>query len=84
MWTYYYLAQHFDFKRDIERALGYIDRALEHTPTLIELFVFKAKIFKVRNFETLKTCFGLMILLRDISRRTVIPFNAKPKVIIHS
>ncbi|XP_043218185.1 N-alpha-acetyltransferase 15, NatA auxiliary subunit-like isoform X1 [Amphibalanus amphitrite] len=46
VWTYYYLAQHFDFKRDIERALGYIDKALEHTPTLIELFVFKAKIFK--------------------------------------
>ena len=49
VWTYYYLAQHFDFKRDIEQALNYIDRALEHTPTLIELFVFKAKIFKVRS-----------------------------------
>ena len=51
VWTYYYLSQHFDFKRDIERALYYIDKALEHTPTLIELFVFKAKIFKVSIFN---------------------------------
>lgn len=46
LWTYFYLAQHFDYRGDIARALDYIDRALEHTPTLIELYVFKGKLFK--------------------------------------
>jgi hypothetical protein len=29
--------------------LSYIDAAIEHTPTLIELFVTKGRIYKVRN-----------------------------------
>lgn len=32
---------------DTERAMLFIDKALDHTPTLIELLVLKAKIFKV-------------------------------------
>lgn len=46
LWTYYYLAQHYDYLGDTNKALYYINEAIDHTPTLIELFVTKAKIFK--------------------------------------
>lgn len=48
LWTYYYLAQHYDYLGQTEKALSYIDAAIEHTPTLIELFVTKGRIYKVR------------------------------------
>lgn len=47
LWVYYYLAQHFDYMKQTEAALAYIDAAIEHTPTLIELFVTKGRIYKV-------------------------------------
>ncbi|XP_053616386.1 N-alpha-acetyltransferase 15, NatA auxiliary subunit [Plodia interpunctella] len=46
LWSYYYAAQHFDYKEDTDRALLYIDAAIEHTPTLIELFIVKGRIYK--------------------------------------
>lgn len=46
LWTYYFLAQHYDYFRNIDKALGFINEALEHTPTLIELYITKARIFK--------------------------------------
>ncbi|XP_026736637.1 N-alpha-acetyltransferase 15, NatA auxiliary subunit-like isoform X2 [Trichoplusia ni] len=46
LWAYYYAAQHFDYKKDTDRALLYIDAAIEHTPTLIELFIVKGRIYK--------------------------------------
>lgn len=46
LWTLYFLAQHYDFRRDSVRALHYINTAIEHTPTLIELFVAKGRIYK--------------------------------------
>ncbi|XP_018329942.1 N-alpha-acetyltransferase 15, NatA auxiliary subunit isoform X1 [Agrilus planipennis] len=46
LWTYYYLAQHYDHLSKAEEALKYIDLAINHTPTLIELFVAKGRIFK--------------------------------------
>ncbi|XP_045539538.1 N-alpha-acetyltransferase 15, NatA auxiliary subunit [Papilio machaon] len=46
LWAYYFAAQHFDHKKDTDRALQYIDAAIEHTPTLIELFIVKGKIYK--------------------------------------
>lgn len=46
LWTYYYLAQHFDYLGMTEKALNEIDAALAHTPTLIELFVTKGRIYK--------------------------------------
>lgn len=48
LWVYYYAAQHYDWKKDTDRALEYIDMAIEHTPTLIDLFIMKGKIYKVR------------------------------------
>lgn len=47
LWTFYYLAQHFDHLSQFDKALEYINMALDHTMTLIELYVVKAKIYKV-------------------------------------
>jgi len=47
LWTFSYLAQHFDHVRQTDHALEYINAALEHTMTLIELYVIKARIYKV-------------------------------------
>ena len=46
LWTYYYLAQHYDYLKDSVKAFEYINLAIEHTPTLIELFVTKGRIAK--------------------------------------
>ncbi|KAG5833095.1 N-alpha-acetyltransferase 16, NatA auxiliary subunit-like [Anguilla rostrata] len=46
LWVRYFLAQHFDSLDRKALALEYIDAAIETTPTLIELFYVKAKIYK--------------------------------------
>jgi len=46
LWTYYYLSQQYDYKEDYVTALDLINKAIEHTPTLIELFTLKGKIYK--------------------------------------
>ncbi|VDO06548.1 unnamed protein product [Brugia timori] len=46
LWLYYLLAQHYDKLGSVQQALVYIDRAIQHTPTLIELYMIKAKIHK--------------------------------------
>lgn len=46
LWVYHFLAQHFDYLRDSKKAMEYIDKALEHTPTLIEAYMVKARIYK--------------------------------------
>ncbi|XP_067640624.1 N-alpha-acetyltransferase 16, NatA auxiliary subunit [Eurosta solidaginis] len=46
VWTALFLAQHYDFKRDTDRALEYVNVAIDHTPTLIELFMTKGRIYK--------------------------------------
>ncbi len=47
LWLQYYLAQHYDYLGDTNKAFEYIDQAICDTPTLVELYMFKAKIFKV-------------------------------------
>lgn len=51
LWTYYYLAQHNDYLGFTEKAFEEINAALSHTPTLIELFVTKGRIYKVWYFQ---------------------------------
>ncbi|KAK2890988.1 hypothetical protein QQF64_007140 [Cirrhinus molitorella] len=46
LWVQYFLAQHFNYIGKQTLALEYINAAIESTPTLIELFVIKAKIYK--------------------------------------
>lgn len=47
LWTLHFIAQHFCYLQQWEKALEFINRALEHTPTLVELYVVKGKIYKV-------------------------------------
>ncbi|XP_023931654.1 N-alpha-acetyltransferase 15, NatA auxiliary subunit-like [Lingula anatina] len=46
LWTHYFLAQHYDFLNQTEKALAYINKPIESTPTLVELYVLKGKIYK--------------------------------------
>ncbi|XP_070607480.1 N-alpha-acetyltransferase 16, NatA auxiliary subunit [Erythrolamprus reginae] len=46
LWVRYFLAQHFDKLGQFSLALDYINSAVTSTPTLIELFYLKAKIYK--------------------------------------
>lgn len=46
LWANYFLAQHFLYLNDLEAANKYIDEALEHTPTLVELYIIKSRILK--------------------------------------
>jgi len=49
LWVRYFLAQHFDKLGQCSLALEYINAAIASTPTLIELFYLKAKIYKVKS-----------------------------------
>lgn len=60
LWLQYYLAQHYDHLGNPEKAFHYIDQAIRDTPTLVELYMFKAKIFKViwsKYFSSLRPLF---------------------------
>eukprot|EP00112_Aurelia_sp_Birch-Aquarium-sp1_P001688 Seg1183.1 transcript_id=Seg1183.1/GoldUCD/mRNA.D3Y31 product="N-alpha-acetyltransferase 15 NatA auxiliary subunit" protein_id=Seg1183.1/GoldUCD/D3Y31 len=46
LWTYFFIAQHHDQLRKTDLALKYVDKVLQHTPTLIEGYMVKAKIYK--------------------------------------
>ncbi|KAM7321271.1 hypothetical protein ACRRTK_019363 [Alexandromys fortis] len=46
LWVQYFLAQHFDKLGQYLLALEYINTVIARTPTLIELFYIKAKIYK--------------------------------------
>ncbi|CAJ0877381.1 6030_t:CDS:10 [Entrophospora sp. SA101] len=46
LWTLYLLAQHYDYKRDVVKALKFINKAIDHTPTLVELYMTKGHILK--------------------------------------
>eukprot|EP01112_Ceratiomyxa_fruticulosa_P013435 TRINITY_DN3780_c0_g1_i1.p1 TRINITY_DN3780_c0_g1~~TRINITY_DN3780_c0_g1_i1.p1 ORF type:complete len:900 (+),score=223.42 TRINITY_DN3780_c0_g1_i1:541-3240(+) len=46
LWTYFFLGQHYDRLGDYGKALSYINKALSHTPTAIELYMAKSRILK--------------------------------------
>jgi len=45
LWLYYFLSQHFLYQGMPEEALEWVNKAIEHTPTVPELYLVKAKIF---------------------------------------
>lgn len=52
VWTKYFLAQHYLYLKDYELASKHIDEALDHSPTLVELYIIKARILKhLGDFE---------------------------------
>lgn len=46
LWLYVLAAQHFDRVGNTQLAMDYIERAIQHTPTLLENYMFKARIYK--------------------------------------
>ncbi|KAJ3369250.1 N-alpha-acetyltransferase 15, NatA auxiliary subunit [Kappamyces sp. JEL0680] len=46
LWVMYFLAQFYDFAGNSTKALELIDAAIEHSPTVVELYMVKAAIFK--------------------------------------
>ena len=46
IWTLYFLAQHHSFLGRHEKAIELLDEAMTHTPTLPELYMFKARVLK--------------------------------------
>ncbi|EPZ33002.1 Tetratricopeptide-like helical domain-containing protein [Rozella allomycis CSF55] len=46
VWMNYFIAQHLDYEKRYEEAIETIDKAIEHTPTLVELYMIKARILK--------------------------------------
>ena len=47
LWLNYFIAQHYKFKGDVTNALKYVDAAIAHTPTLLELYTLKGKIYSM-------------------------------------
>lgn len=48
-WIKYFISQHYYKLKDYKQSLLVIDDAIKITPTLIELYMFKARIFKHQN-----------------------------------
>jgi len=46
LWLLLFAAHHFDTKKDFTQAMVLIEETIEHTPTLVEAYTVKAKIFK--------------------------------------
>lgn len=49
VWTNYFLAQHYLYLKKYQEAYDYIQRAIEHSPTLVELYIVKARVVKHMN-----------------------------------
>jgi peptide alpha-N-acetyltransferase len=47
LWLLYFLAHHYYFCRNSQEGLKYIQRAIDHTPTLIDLYTLKGKLMKI-------------------------------------
>ncbi|CDR46417.1 CYFA0S23e00804g1_1 [Cyberlindnera fabianii] len=46
VWTTYFLAQHYLHLSNLNKARDLIEAAVKHTPTLVELYILKARIYK--------------------------------------
>ncbi|SMN20251.1 similar to Saccharomyces cerevisiae YDL040C NAT1 Subunit of the N-terminal acetyltransferase NatA (Nat1p, Ard1p, Nat5p) [Maudiozyma saulgeensis] len=46
IWCCYFLSQHYLNLRDYQKAQEYIEKAIEHTPTMVEFYLMKARILK--------------------------------------
>ena len=54
LWLLYFSSQHCLFTFDPENALKFINRAIEHTPTVCDLFLLKAKIYQCMETKKLQ------------------------------
>lgn len=52
LWLYYFAANHYLYLKDNTNALVYINKGIEHTPTLIDLYTLKGKIMQQAGNRT--------------------------------
>lgn len=53
LWLLYFISNHYLFKRDVANALKYVNMAIEHTPTLLDLYTLKGKIMREAGDRTM-------------------------------
>lgn len=46
LWLLYFQGQHNLFQGKLTEAMSFVNRAIEHTPTLLELYTLKGKIYQ--------------------------------------
>ncbi|KAI9268981.1 NMDA receptor-regulated protein 1-domain-containing protein [Phascolomyces articulosus] len=64
LWTLYFIAQHYDFHTQYEKALDTINAAIDHSPTVVELYMTKARILKHQG--ELKQAVKIMNTAREL------------------
>jgi len=47
LWVLFFLVRHYTTIGNTQKAMEYVDIAIEHTPTMMELYMIKAKVYKV-------------------------------------
>ena len=50
LWVLFFLVRHFTTIGDTQKAMEYVEKAIEHTPTMMELYMTKAKVYKVFGY----------------------------------
>ena len=80
LWLNYFIAQHYKFKGDVENALKYVNAAIAHTPTLLELYTLKGKIYSMAGDR--KKCSELHEQARqlDMADRAINAISAMQKL----
>lgn len=76
VWTCYFMCQHYLYLKSFQKAREYIELALAHTPTLVELYILKARVLKhtgllVEAAETINEGRKLDLQDRFINTKTV-------------
>ena len=46
LWLYYFMSQHQMYQNNLSEAMEFVNKAIEHTPTLLELYTLKGKIYQ--------------------------------------
>lgn len=73
-----FLAEHHSYKQESEKALALLQRALNHTPTLIELYIIKGSILKVSATNECQAIYSILLKSSSdnfiVTLRTIIPF----------
>lgn len=67
LWTLYFLALHYAHpksSRDVTKSLTFIEEAIEHTPTLVELHLTKARLLKYQG--DLSAAVDSIMVARDL------------------
>jgi hypothetical protein len=76
LWTLYFSSQHYDYIGNAVRGVELVDEALKHTPTMMDLYMLKARILKhvgdhQEAFELMDTARRMDTADRYLNTKTV-------------